>query len=139
MKISPITRQDGSLHGYEFVCPGCEAFIVAKKLSPGIESVRLHATHVIPTTGPKAWGFNGDVDRPTFTPSILVYGNKHTDGSIYSPRCHSFVRDGRIEFLGDCEHPLAGQTVDLLDVAPEAAETSSPKPGPAPLDDGEAS
>jgi hypothetical protein len=27
--------------------------------------------------------------------------------------CHSFVTDGRIQFLGDCTHALAGQTVDL--------------------------
>lgn len=27
--------------------------------------------------------------------------------------CHSFVRDGRIEFLSDCTHALAGQTVEL--------------------------
>jgi hypothetical protein len=27
--------------------------------------------------------------------------------------CHSFVTDGRIQFLEDCTHELAGQTVDL--------------------------
>jgi hypothetical protein len=27
--------------------------------------------------------------------------------------CHSFVTDGRIQFLNDCTHPLAGQTVDI--------------------------
>ncbi len=27
--------------------------------------------------------------------------------------CHSFVTDGRIQFLSDCTHPLAGQTVDI--------------------------
>jgi len=27
--------------------------------------------------------------------------------------CHSFIRDGKIQFLGDCTHALAGQTVDL--------------------------
>jgi len=31
-------------------------------------------------------------------------------------RCHSFVRDGRIEFLSDCTHALKGQTVDLPDL-----------------------
>ena len=30
-------------------------------------------------------------------------------------RCHSFVREGRIEFLSDCTHALAGQTVELPD------------------------
>jgi hypothetical protein len=120
-KLQRITKHDtGELYGYEFVCPGCEAFVKARNLPPEVESARLIATHVIPTTGPNAWGFNGDVDRPTFTPSVLVYETQHTDGAIHSPRCHSFVRDGRIEFLSDCGHPLAGQTVEL----PEIAETS---------------
>lgn len=30
--------------------------------------------------------------------------------------CHSFVRNGRIEYLGDCTHHLKGQTVDLPDM-----------------------
>lgn len=30
--------------------------------------------------------------------------------------CHSFVRDGRIQFLSDCTHKLANQTVDLPDI-----------------------
>ena len=60
--------------------------------------------------GPR-WGFNGNVDAPTFTPSVLVRYS-WSDG----PRvCHSFVTDGRIQFLGDCTHNLAGQTVDLPD------------------------
>ncbi|WP_241754456.1 hypothetical protein [Cupriavidus basilensis] len=29
--------------------------------------------------------------------------------------CHSFVTDGRIQFLGDCTHALAGQTVPLAE------------------------
>ncbi len=27
--------------------------------------------------------------------------------------CHSFLTDGRIQFLDDCTHAMAGQTVDL--------------------------
>lgn len=27
--------------------------------------------------------------------------------------CHSFITDGQIQFLNDCTHPLAGQTVPL--------------------------
>ena len=56
------------------------------------------------------WEWNGSMDAPTFSPSILV--NQHDSAS----RCHSFVRDGRIEFLGDCHHALAGQTVQLPEV-----------------------
>jgi len=90
---------------------------------------------------PTAWQFNGDTDRPTFSPSILARGgccyepNWHQselagrlpekcdkgspdeDGISMCHVCHSLVRDGRIEFLGDCTHALAGQTVDLPEVA----------------------
>ena len=27
-------------------------------------------------------------------------------------RCHSFVKDGKVQFLGDCDHALAGQTLE---------------------------
>jgi len=50
------------------------------------------------------WRWNGDRYKPTFEPSILSRG-EHT--------CHSFVRDGKIQFLTDCTHAMAGQTVDL--------------------------
>lgn len=72
-----------------------------------------------------AWGFNGNYEVPTFTPSILVTGvRRPTDDECDrimagekiepTPRvCHSFVTDGRIQFLGDCTHALAGQTVAL--------------------------
>lgn len=52
------------------------------------------------------WAYNGDHEKPTFTPSILVnYG----EGKV----CHSFVTDGRIQYLGDSYHELGGQTIDL--------------------------
>lgn len=65
------------------------------------------------------WTFNGDYERPTFKPSILVKGTdwdgKVPGQGITRTVCHSFVTDGRIQFLGDCTHSLAGQTVDLPD------------------------
>lgn len=80
------------------------------------------------------WGFNGDYARPTFTPSVLATYEELTDGgeAAYRAwaaagrpqpapkferrtvrRCHSYVRDGQIQFLGDCTHALAGKTVPL--------------------------
>ena len=62
------------------------------------------------------WGFNGDFEKPTFTPSLHCswptgYGDDPT------PKiCHSFIRDGQIQYLGDCTHDLAGQTVELPDL-----------------------
>lgn len=87
----------------------------------------MHQVHVGDGPGPR-WGFNGDFDRPTFTPSVLVRGHQTArdkngkwngewvrgpDGEPVSSVCHSFVTGGRVQFLGDCTHDLAGQTVDL--------------------------
>jgi hypothetical protein len=94
-----------------FWCPGCKQM------------------HVVSS----GWTFSGDYDRPTFSPSVLVTGRDFTSAGRaayeawcaagHSPpgpqfesadtRCHSFVRDGRIEFLSDCTHALAGQTMPL--------------------------
>lgn len=57
----------------------------------------------------RRWTWNGSMDAPTFSPSLLV--NAGTPG-----QCHSFVRDGRIEFVLDSGHALAGQTVPLPEV-----------------------
>lgn len=54
------------------------------------------------------WKFNGDYERPTFTPSLLI---QYADQKI----CHSFVTDGKIQYLSDCTHELAGQTVEIPD------------------------
>jgi len=90
-----------------FWCPGCN---------------EAHVIRVGDGTGP-GWGYNGNADAPTFTPSVLVRGFYPSDveGEFDDPTkdkpfvCHTFVTDGRIQFLGDCTHALAGQTVDLPD------------------------
>lgn len=65
--------------------------------------------HRIAVAGPRAWTFDGNYEAPTVTPSILCTGAP-------TRRCHSFLRAGRLEFLGDCSHALAGQTVPLPDL-----------------------
>lgn len=78
-----------------FYCPGCKYD---------------HPFHVLPQTPPRPiWSWNGSTEKPTFSPSLMVFG------SVPEQRCHSFVTDGRIQFLSDCHHALAGQTVDLPD------------------------
>ena len=64
--------------------------------------------------GPR-WLWNGSAERPTFQPSVLVrYDGADADVDGAPPSvCHSFVVDGAIQFLGDCTHALAGQTVPL--------------------------
>lgn len=83
-----------------FFCPGCK---------------HAHGISIGEGPGPR-WGYNGNSEFPTFTPSILVYSGDTTIEGEYFPRvthCHSFVTDGRIQFLGDCEHDLKNQTVDI--------------------------
>jgi hypothetical protein len=71
------------------------------------------------------WTFNGNIEKPTFRASMLVRGTVPvTDeevarimaGEKITPKplvCHSYVTDGKIQFLDDCTHELRGQTVDL--------------------------
>ncbi len=50
------------------------------------------------------WTYNGNVQQPTIRASVLMVGD---------PRCHLVVTDGRIKYLGDSSHALAGKTVDM--------------------------
>lgn len=84
-----------------FWCPGCD----------GAHMVRVEGE------GRPRWRFNGNQEQPTFSPSILVTYNGADAGVDDAPSavCHSFVTDGKIRFLPDSTHALAGKTVDLPD------------------------
>jgi hypothetical protein len=90
--------------GYSYWCQGCGSL------------------HSVRTEGPNSWGFNGNVERPTFTPSVLVTypANPDADEKFKEwrteRRCHTFVTDGTVQFLGDCTHALAGKTEPLPDL-----------------------
>jgi len=58
------------------------------------------------------WSFNGDVEKPTFSPSLLVYDRSSGERKT---GCHLFVRDGMIEYCGDCPHEFAGKTIPMED------------------------
>lgn len=88
-----------------FWCPGCEA------------------GHTVSFGDHNTWTFDGDVHKPTFTPSVLSRGHPRSfdparpdhDGPVPDmPTCHSFVTAGRIQYLNDSTHSLAGQTVDMV-------------------------
>lgn len=94
-----------------FWCPGCDE------------------AHCVSVNGPNPWTWNESLELPTLSPSVLVRGGHYLPGHTGNcwctydwqgqepyfkcRQCHSFVRDGKIEFLSDCSHSLAGQTVDL--------------------------
>jgi hypothetical protein len=61
------------------------------------------------------WGFDGNLDSPTVSPSLLVthLPNYENNQLMHNGVCHSFIRNGNISFLSDSTHKLAGQTVKL--------------------------
>lgn len=97
----PVARLDPDVHGdvwLIFECPGCECWHGPRVGRPGPD-------------GRPFWTWNGDLIRPTLSPSVLV---TWTHGPQHEPRrCHSFVVDGSIQFLRDSTHHLAGRTVPL--------------------------
>jgi hypothetical protein len=114
MKVIKEVSKKGEHYGWRFFCPGCQE------------------NHVVRRT---LWGFNGDYEKPTFTPSILITSGHYVQGQngetcwctynkehpedpapFKCSRCHSFIIDGRIQFLNDCTHELAGQTIDLPEI-----------------------
>ncbi|HSY50385.1 MAG TPA: DUF6527 family protein [Thermoanaerobaculia bacterium] len=102
-----------------FHCPGCKSAHMVR--------ISMFDRPEAKTEDLAGWYFNGNFNVPEFSPSVLVTGTEMiTDeerdivmsGGTITPRplrCHSFVTNGRIQFLGDCTHALAGQTVDLPD------------------------
>jgi hypothetical protein len=92
-KLRTVINQD-----VIFFCPGCE---------------NTHSVNVIRDTRPR-WTFNGSAEKPTFSPSILVTTRwSQNDKDMKDEICHSFIKDGQIQFLDDCTHKLKGQTVEI--------------------------
>jgi hypothetical protein len=146
MRISNVLRNTTG-PGLTFYCPGCKSahHIYYRKVKQETETIEgedgprqivreieviedgADGTHDGPT-----WTWDGDVDKPTFNPSILIrsghyahtepveqcwctYNRDHpNDHGFTCYICHSFIREGKIQFLGDCTHALAGQTVDMV-------------------------
>lgn len=78
-------------------CPGCKTHHVVP-VEP-CEDTK-------PGSGP--WQFNGDLLKPTLSPSVLHHG---TAG--YAPTCHYFMRDGVLQYQSDCGHEFKGQHVPM--------------------------
>lgn len=97
---------------YGFWCPACDT------------------VHTLNTA---IWTFNGDHDKPTFAPSVLItsghYVTWYKEGSpcwctynrdhpehpsrFACTKCHSFVTDGVIRYLSDCTHAMAGKEIKM--------------------------
>jgi len=92
-------------------CPACQ------------DTVRL------PVDGEGAWGWNGSLTSPTFSPSIKIGGTQWPKEGIghefrreahdrVEPGgeivCHSYLVDGVWDFLQDCTHGKAGEKVPMV-------------------------
>ena len=85
--VARIVTEDGTRF-LEWHCPGCQCGHRADLKPQG------------------RWTLTGDPESaPTLAPSV----NYQHPGA----RCHCFVKAGHIQFLGDCDHALAGQTVPM--------------------------
>lgn len=114
--LKPYQDFDGVVRGYSIRCPGCKT----------THEVRTQKHPSAPAL--HTWGWNGSMERPTFTPSLNTWWEvtagteeevrEHwrrwkADNSYVVPkrthRCHSFIADGVIDFLNDCTHAMRGK------------------------------
>lgn len=95
--------------------------------------------HALPIKGigVLAWSWNGNLEKPTLSPSVLTRGTCFTEKGERDYKewydngsnpdaafnfeteevvCHLFLRDGTIEYLNDCSHSMKGQSVNLLNL-----------------------
>lgn len=136
-------NQDGPIYRSVYTwCPGCQnAHPFRVELYPGCPPRSDGSTE--PT-----WEWDGNLEVPTFSPSMLAYYAVHLCEGEHPPvpcpdteacsqvghllvdgvphdntphtrdpawgNCHSFLRAGQWEFLGDSGHRLAGQTVPMV-------------------------
>lgn len=92
-----ILHENGYL---QYKCPAC-----------GSHAIPVQATD-------KNWQWNGDLEKPTISPSVKhFYPGSSYDEHPNLPKfiCHYLIRDGNIEFCGDCTHDKSGQTFPLPD------------------------
>lgn len=115
MQVSPILRKTVNGHGHW--CPACQE------------------VHILPDS----WTFNGDVKKPTFSPSF-----KHTfvrwtggiDPETHLGRgekrdivCHYIINDGKIQFCPDSWHGRSD--IVMMPLLPQhAQDLLAPEPVP---------
>jgi hypothetical protein len=112
-RLSPILERNGNRMFHW--CPACEV---------------LH-----PVFDGFGWKWNGDVDKPTFTPSfkhsgkrlVVVDGkwngewHRDEDGHPIDGTCHYIITDGQIQFCSDSWHKRS----DIVAMPPIPANVSA--------------
>lgn len=72
-----------------FYCPGCERYHAVYRDSHNIEDL---------------------AGLPSVFPDLLIDFPGH--------RCHLFIQNGLLAYLDDCDHHLAGMTVEMVGLNP---------------------
>ena len=103
-------------NGLSYWCQSCE---------------EMHAVNIVPEGAGGGWTFAGTYDAPTFKPSVRVTGVQGVnvkgewtgewktgpDGKPLPLNCHTFITDGKVQFLADCtDKARAGTTEPLPDL-----------------------
>lgn len=117
MRAFILRDRTGLFHSIGIRCPGC-LYHDGRPSSHYLAVIPIPAgeTESPDTAGRPHWGWNGSLEKPTFIPSLLMRSSRPNGEHV----CHSFIRDGRIQFLADCTHALKGQTVDLPEIPDNA-------------------
>ena len=92
--VTKLTSDGGKNPRHRIHCPACKC------------------SHIFD----ERWTFDGDYDKPTFSPSMLVHEDKayrEASNDRHGHRCHSFVRKGIMQFLSDCTHAMKNKNVEL--------------------------
>ena len=81
-------------------CPGCDS---------------VHAIAIRPSVNDNGagWTWDGNLEKPTYEPSQLTKYTYGAEGNKRTEICHTFIRQGKIQYLSDCTHSMAGQTVEM--------------------------
>jgi hypothetical protein len=111
-KIRRAMDQNGIFRAYTFFCPACDCHHSVWDKESQCER-------------PFCWGFNGDYNKPTFTPSLRIgykhpkgYSNENPapedyDGEYVEEVCHFNITNGQIIYHGDCTHDLKNTTIEM--------------------------
>ena len=110
MQVSQILRKTATGHGHW--CPACQE------------------VHILPDS----WTFNGDVKKPTFSPSFKHDYFRREGDQTEKPQgrmviCHYIITDGRIQFCPDSWHGRSDIVMMPL-LPPHAEDLLAPEPVP---------
>lgn len=97
--------------GWAHYCPACKQIHVFNVEQP---------TRPFPEWGIKGgvrWTFNGNLERPTFGPSMHIQSHPGPkSGKPVVTRCHYHLIDGVLRYCADSPHAFRGKNVPLPDL-----------------------